>query len=495
MTSAYILIAAILILGGLIAALGDRLGTKVGKARLTIGNLRPKQTAIVVTVLTGTLIAASTFGILLAFSKSLREGLFELDEIQKQLRIAKADLERLTIDQKDIQEQLQQAKTEQNTVQKKLESTNKNFEKAKKQLKSVSTQAVKLRTDIQTLLKERKDLRQNKIELDQQIEELQVEVRQRDEELKKGKAQIAQQTEILNQRQTRLKELQTRLQSLEQQQSTLQTEIDQRDAQIITLDKAINDKDIALKNRETQLEELERESTYLQRQVELLEQYYQTYQELRERQIAIVRGQVLAIGAVRLVISQPGTGNQVVDELLRQANRRTIELIGKEQIKSDERVVQITKSQVEQLIQRLQDGQEYVVRIISAGNYVEGEKEVRVFADIAPNQKIFNQGQTIATVSMDSLELTEENVQKRLDLLLSATQFRARRAGVIGKIQVGDGRLKAVVDFIEKVQESEEGLDELKAVALEETQTIGPLKLRLIAIQDDEIILETQSEP
>lgn len=492
MTSAYILIAAILILGGLIAALGDRLGTKVGKARLTIGNLRPKQTAVVVTVLTGTLIAASTFGILLAFSKSLREGLFELDEIQKQLRIAKADLERVAIDKRDIQKQLQEAKTEQNTVQKKLTSTNKNFEQAKEQLKSVSTQAKQLRTDIKTLLKERQELRQNKIELGQQITQLQTEVRQRDEELKKGKSQIAEQTRILNERQTRLKNLQTRLQKLEEQQSTLQAEIDQRDEQIVALDQAINEKDTVLRNREAQLKQLERESIYLQRQVEVLEQYYQTYQELRERKIAIVRGQVLSIGAVQLVV--PKAANQVVDELLRQANRTAIELVGKADIKPNERVVQITQSQVEQLVQQLEDGREYVVRIISAGNYVQGEKDIRVFADVALNQRIFNEGETIATVSMDSLELTENNVQKRLDLLLAATQFRARRAGVIGNIQVGDGRLKTVIDFIEEVKKSEEGLDELKAIAIQDTKTIGPLRLRLIAIKDEETILETQND-
>lgn len=493
MTSAYILIASILLLGGLIAALGDRLGTKVGKARLTIGNLRPKQTAVVVTVLTGTLIAASTFGILLAFSKSLREGLFELDEIQKQLRIAKADLERVAIDKRDIQKQLREAKEEQNIVQKKLESTNKNFEKAKEQLKSVSNQAAQLRTDIQTLLKERKELKQNKIELDQQIEELQIEVRQRDEELQKGQAQISEQTRILNERQARLKTLQTRLKSLEEQQSTLQIEIDKRDAQITALDQAINDKDAALQSRESQLKQLERESAYLQRQVEILEQYYQTYQDLRERQIAIVRGQVLSIGAVQLVVSK--AANQVVDELLRQANRTAIELVGQGEFNPNERVVQITQSQVEQLIEQLQDGREYVVRIISAGNYVEGEKEVRVFADIALNQQIFKEGETVATVSMDSLELTEENVQKRLDLLLSATQFRSRRAGVVGNIQIGDGKLKTVINFIENVKESEENLDEIKAVTIENTKTIGPLKLRLIATKDDEIIVETPSEP
>ena len=42
MTSAYVLIFAVLILGGLIAALGDRIGTKVGKARLRLFNLRPQ---------------------------------------------------------------------------------------------------------------------------------------------------------------------------------------------------------------------------------------------------------------------------------------------------------------------------------------------------------------------------------------------------------------------------------------------------------------------
>lgn len=485
MTSAYILIASILILGGLIAALGDRLGSKVGKARLTIGNLRPKQTAVVVTVLTGTLIAASTFGILLAFSKSLREGLFQLDEIQKQLRIAKADLERLGIDKEDIEEELKKTKEEQKTVEKKLQSTNNNFNKAKQQLKAVSNQAVQLKADIQSLLNERKELRQNKIELDQEIKQLKQEVSQRDEELSKGKAQIAEQTRTLNERQKRL-------QILEEKQSTLQAEIDRRDEEITQLDQAINEKDIALRDREFKLQQLERESSYLQRQVALLEQYYQTYQELRERKIAIVRGQVLSIGAVRLVV--PKAGTQVVDELLRQANRTAIELVGKENIKSDERVVKITQGQVQQLIEKLQDGQEYVVRIIAAGNYVQGEKEVRVFADIALNQKIFSEGETLAIISMDSLELTDETIQERLDLLLSASQFRARRSGILGGIQVGDGRLKTVVDFIEEIKQYEEGLDELRSVAKEDAKTIGPLKLKLLGIKNGEIVIESQEE-
>ncbi|XTZ20630.1 MAG: DUF3084 domain-containing protein, partial [cyanobacterium endosymbiont of Rhopalodia fuxianensis] len=304
--------------------------------------------------------------------------------------------------------------------------------------------------------------------------------------LKKGQEKIAVQNRILQQRQTHLQELETRLQSLEKQQNQLQTEIEQRDSRIAELDKAINQKDFALKNRESQLNKLE---SHLKTAVQVLEQYYQTYQELRERQIAIVRGQVLALGAVRIV--SPNAVLQVVDELLRRANESAIEAVGSNDVKPSERVVKITKAQVQQLTQQLKEDQNFVVRIISAGNYVEGEKEVRVFADIVVNQKIFNQEETIARVSIDTSDITEENIQQRIDILLAATQFRARRAGVVGNIQVEDGRLKTIVNFIEEISTREEGLDEIKAIAAEETYTIGPLKIRLIGTKDGEILLGT----
>ena len=489
MTSAYILIAAILILGGLIAVLGDRLGTKIGKARLRLWNLRPKNTAIVVTVLTGTLIAGSTLGILFTFSKSLREGLFRLDEILKQLRTAQADLEKVSQEKQDVAQEFQTAQKLQSLAQRRLKSINENFEDAKAQLKSVSDQATKLKKDIQTLLGERKELLESKTRLDKQITQLHEQVRARDEELKKGQEKIAVQNRILQQKQTNLQELETRFKSLENQQNKLQTEIEQRDSKIAELDKAINQKDFALKSRESQLNKLESQLTYLREAVQVLEQYYQTYQELRERQIAIVRGQVLALGAVRIV--SPNAVLQVVDELLRRANESAIEAVGSNDVKPSERVVKITKAQVQQLTQQLKEDQNFVVRIISAGNYVKGEKEVRVFADIVVNQKIFDQEETIAMVSIDTSNMTEESIQQRIDILLAATQFRARRAGVVGNIQVEDGRLKTIVNFIEEISAREEELDEIKAIAVEETYTIGPLKIRLVGTKDGEVILGT----
>jgi len=85
MTTGYILIVAILILGGVIATVGDRIGTRVGKARLSLFNLRPKKTAVIVTIFTGGLISATTLAILFAADEGLRKGLFELEDIQRDL--------------------------------------------------------------------------------------------------------------------------------------------------------------------------------------------------------------------------------------------------------------------------------------------------------------------------------------------------------------------------------------------------------------------------
>ncbi|MGK7929943.1 MAG: DUF3084 domain-containing protein [Microcystaceae cyanobacterium] len=491
-TIAIISILVALILGGVIAALGDRIGTKVGKARLRIFNLRPKQTAILVTVMTGTLISASTLGVLLASSEPLRQGLFDLDRIKRDLRIAKDQLNDAKREKETIEEVLESARTEQETVQNRLDKINANFDRAKNQLTSVSGQAKQLRSDIQVLLKDRGQLEQQKQQLDGQITSLQSEIRKQDLELQQQEQKAAQQDQILQQRQQKLTLLEKQLNDLQGQQKKLQGEINQRDQKIATLDRQIAAKDKSLQERENQFKELESQRAFLQRQVTILEEYYRTYQDLRERQIAILRGQLLAFGAFRIV--ETDTIIPAIDELLRQANRNAIRAITEQNgtIDPSERVVKITKAQVEQLVQQLEQKGDYVVRILSAGNYVQGEREVRVFADVVPNEQIFQQNNMIAKVSIDPESRQEEDIEQRLDILLSAARFRARRSGVIGPIQVEDGQIKTLITFIEQVSQSEEIIEEIQAIAAEDTYTIGPLKLRLLAINQGEIVFSSQ---
>ena len=92
--SAWLLILALLALGGVLATLGDRLGSRVGKARLSLFNLRPRNTAVLITVLTGSLISAVSLGLMLAVSQRLRTGLFELDSLEQKLQDSRDAVER-----------------------------------------------------------------------------------------------------------------------------------------------------------------------------------------------------------------------------------------------------------------------------------------------------------------------------------------------------------------------------------------------------------------
>ncbi|HHP7232141.1 MAG TPA: DUF3084 domain-containing protein [Xenococcaceae cyanobacterium] len=476
MTSAYILIAAILVLGGLIAVLGDRLGTKVGKARLRLFNLRPRQTATIVTVITGTLISASTYGILFALSESLRDGVFNLDRILRDLRNVRTELNQANQQKQEVESQLATVQQQQIEAKQQLAAIEQDFQESKTRLAETSQQANQLRSELETILAERTKQLEQLASLNAQSQQLQVQLQQREQK-------IASQNQIINQTETRLQEL-------NQQQQQLQEQITQRDERIANLDQAIANKDRNLQARQSRLQNLESQLQFLEREVEILEQYYQTYQELRERKIALFKGEVLASATIRII--DPNAALPAIDRLLAQANRSAIEATLLEDDSAEPpRVVRITTAQVEQLAQEIQDGRDYVIRILSAGNYVQGEEEVRVFADLTLNKQIFAAGEEIATVSLDAQQMTNEDIQERLDWLLAASKFRAQRAGIIGELQIGDGQITTLIDLIDNIVNSEESLDAIKVVVAETTYTSGPLKLDLVVVKDGRIVFGT----
>ena len=84
--SGWLFIIFLLLLGGLISTLGDLLGSKIGKARFSVLKLRPKKTAILITILTGSLISASSLFLMILVNRQLRVGLFKLGDLQKKLQ-------------------------------------------------------------------------------------------------------------------------------------------------------------------------------------------------------------------------------------------------------------------------------------------------------------------------------------------------------------------------------------------------------------------------
>ena len=93
--TALLKILLILILGGILSTLGDRLGTRVGKARLSIFKLRPKSTAVLITVFTGSIISAISFATMVVFDRDLRVGLFQLEDIREKIIESEKELKKL----------------------------------------------------------------------------------------------------------------------------------------------------------------------------------------------------------------------------------------------------------------------------------------------------------------------------------------------------------------------------------------------------------------
>ncbi len=82
----FTLILTLVIVGGVIAYIGDRLGMHVGRKKLTLFGLRPKHTSILVTIVTGVLISAASIGVLSIASLDVRTALFNMKEIQDELQ-------------------------------------------------------------------------------------------------------------------------------------------------------------------------------------------------------------------------------------------------------------------------------------------------------------------------------------------------------------------------------------------------------------------------
>ena len=167
----WFLLLALLVLGGVLSTLGDRLGSRVGKARLSLLGLRPKRTAVVITVLTGSLISALSLGLLLLVSRQLRVGLFELNDLQNRLRSSRSDLK-----------------------------TSKRAQKqASKELTAAQQRAAELRRTLQPLQEQTRSLEAERQQLSQDVDAKDIEIQRTEEELSTVRAQLRSGEEELKQ--------------------------------------------------------------------------------------------------------------------------------------------------------------------------------------------------------------------------------------------------------------------------------------------------------
>ena len=167
----WLLILALLVLGGVLSTLGDRLGSLVGKSRLSLFNLRPRKTAVLITVMTGSLISALSLGLMLLVSQQLRVGLFELDRIEHRLRDSRTSLSRSQAELKRSHSDLLQA------------------EKGRKQARQLLAEAERQARSLRAALG---PLMQQRLALEQQRDQLNRDIRAKDADIQRNQQELAQ---------------------------------------------------------------------------------------------------------------------------------------------------------------------------------------------------------------------------------------------------------------------------------------------------------------
>lgn len=85
------------VLGGIIALVGDQVGRRVGRKRVSLFNLRPRYTSLIFTVGFGMMISLVTLGFLTLASKEARTALFGMEKLEEERQRLSMQVERLSL--------------------------------------------------------------------------------------------------------------------------------------------------------------------------------------------------------------------------------------------------------------------------------------------------------------------------------------------------------------------------------------------------------------
>jgi len=158
----FTLIIILAFVGGVIAYIGDRIGMKVGRKRLTLFGLRPKHTGIIITIFTGIFISAASIAILTIASDDVRTALFEMKEIQETLANNQKQLEESIQIMRDMEISLNTIREERDQAEADLLAAQTQLEQARHEYAELQRQRAELEANYA-------DLETNYIELADQF--------------------------------------------------------------------------------------------------------------------------------------------------------------------------------------------------------------------------------------------------------------------------------------------------------------------------------------
>ncbi|RAK09789.1 hypothetical protein C8C77_102153 [Halanaerobium saccharolyticum] len=161
-----------MVLSGLIAYLGDRIGMKMGKRRVSLFGLRPRYSSIIITIVTGILIAVLSVTILLAVYSELRQALFNINDVLTRLEYLNQELENRDQQLAAKDQELESKDQELSELQQEIEAREEEIASKEAEIEAREAEIAQKDKEIAAVENELEELTQNRDQLQNRVDEL-----------------------------------------------------------------------------------------------------------------------------------------------------------------------------------------------------------------------------------------------------------------------------------------------------------------------------------
>ena len=412
------LIAIIAIMGGAIAYIGDKLGTKVGKKKLSIFGLRPKHTSIIVTIVTGILISATTLGMMTAVSRDVRTALFGMEELKARLV--------------SLNQEVSTKNTELEASRSALETKTAEYAAINAKVKETAERLTKIMAELSEVTTER------------------------------DRAAAA-------------------LSELQSDYALAQKDLAKYQANIKTLQATKQELDKRIAGLNTQIGELTTAKTELQTDVDRLNELTASLKKglqiVREGTVVFRAGEVLSTSVVHGGQSREETANEL-SAAIYSTNRFILDKLNVPDKKLE--ILWIARSEFDQAVGLIADtNQEVIVRVSTVGNTVYGEPVIGRI-ELFPNYLIYGKGTVVYSEVYPAVSSAQQAEEIVMSFLQNVNNSAVNQGILPDPIQgtVGSMSGSQLFDTINRVKRVS-GKIELTAVAISDVHTAGPLQIEV----------------
>lgn len=452
------LIAVLVLVGGVIAYLGDKIGMRVGRRRLSLFGLRPKYTSVVITVCTGIIIAGASIAVLTMASQDVRTALFHMKEIKEALTTSEALYKNTKTQLDEVESQLiaQEKQAAELTLQ--IQEKTMKYEELDQQLQTVVTQ----RDAAQ------QELNDAKAALDGITERYEAAKQQ----YEKATTDLEKAKSDLNATRTQLNEAVTQLAREEKRYDNMKQINERLDARIKEL------QETEQRMREQMALLSEEYETYIRRQEDIITEATRRLQEIQHGDFAFQSGEILLATIIDGGIPVEEARGELLT-FLRQVDRLALERGASIDGKSSAVKVQ-SEEHFNQVIQALASQKEkFVVRAVSISNTLVGDPVV-VRLMCFPNELIYRKGEVVSSIVVSTKNPAD--IEAALLGLLQNLSIAGLEKGMVTKADgsVGDVSVDEFLNAMAAIRRLP-GPALVSAVADTNIWTaIGPLKVRLL---------------